>query len=149
MNFRLPHSFNIFSFFLLLCVAGGWHEWERKKKSFSMWFIVRFSRAKRKKGMKGTTQKKNRNKWMSGKYSRLETCVSREVYHLLYDLFILTQISIKDFFLLLGDWYNGMNGYEYEKIDVWIFIDCRMDFFYRKNIFVCGFKELLMISIDD
>lgn len=148
MNFRLPHSFNIFSFFL----RGGWHE--REKKYFSMWFIVRFSRAKRKQGMKGTTHtKKNRNKWMSGKYSRLETCVSREVYHLLYDLFILTQISIKDFFLsfhiffLLGDWYNGMNGYEYEDIDVWICIDCGT---ILGRLFLCRFKELLSDkSIDD
>lgn len=130
MNFRLPHSFNIFSFFFVVVCCGrvAWVR-EKKKVFFNVIYRSNFQERKERKEWKEQHTKKNRNKWMSGKYSRLETCVSREVYHLLYDLFILTQISIKDFFLLLGDWYNGMNGYEYEKIDVWIFIDCRMEFF--------------------
>lgn len=94
---RTHSTFSLF--LLLLCVAGGWHEWEREKKSlFQCDLSFDFQERKERKEWKEQHTKKNRNKWMSGKYSRLETCVSREVYHLLYDLFILTQISIKDFF---------------------------------------------------
>jgi len=124
-----------------------------KKKSFSMWFIVRFSRAKRKQGMKGTTYTKKIeiNGWVENihdwKHVWAEKCIIYCMIYLFWHKFPLKIFFLFSYFFFawgLIQWHEWLWIWGYWCMNLhWLWDDFR-------ETFLCGFKELLSdISIDD
>ena len=133
------------TFSLFFLREGGMSEWEKKIFFNVIYRSIFKSEKKGKEWKEQHTKKIEINGWVENihdwKHVWAEKCI---IYCMIY--LFWHKFPLKIFFVLLGDWYNGINGYEFEDVDVWIFIGAN---FLREIFFCVSLKSYWVKSIDD